>query len=298
MAFSGPLLLYNYGARFYSAKLGRFLSADPVGVMGGDPQALDRYAYVRNNPLKYVDPTGLTFVGVGGWNMYNEKGYINKRDHNFEGWVKQYWKQEFGPNFDVDTFWYWLGIALAAGRPVDAIIGTFDVAFFDTAGKGYFGAGGAYSFDVNAAVGGLSGFIDEHNVDVTLMVGYSFGGVVVHDYIWKITRGMEGPTGFDVILIQPALKVFRAGNLLDPWRDDDPRWGGWNPFDAGHPELHASEWGGRIVTVNQAGGIIGGKVWGAKDFTFPRDPYPVCDNSGLHCAMNAVAPMVMNWLYP
>ena len=46
-------------ARFYSAALGRFLSADPLVVAPGDPQMLDRYAYVRNNPLRYVDPTGL-----------------------------------------------------------------------------------------------------------------------------------------------------------------------------------------------------------------------------------------------
>jgi RHS repeat-associated protein len=41
--------LYYYGARFYSTKLGRFLSPDPLVVSPGDPQALDRYAYVRNN---------------------------------------------------------------------------------------------------------------------------------------------------------------------------------------------------------------------------------------------------------
>jgi RHS repeat-associated protein len=53
------LNMYNYGARFYSTVLGRFLSADPLVVSPGDPQMLDRYAYVRNNPLKYIDPTGL-----------------------------------------------------------------------------------------------------------------------------------------------------------------------------------------------------------------------------------------------
>jgi hypothetical protein len=41
--------------------LGRFLSADPLVIAPGDPQMLDRYSYVRNNPLRYVDPTGLGF---------------------------------------------------------------------------------------------------------------------------------------------------------------------------------------------------------------------------------------------
>ncbi|MBI5142775.1 MAG: hypothetical protein HZA20_11395 [Nitrospirae bacterium] len=31
-----------------------------------DPQRLNRYAYVKNNPLKYVDPSGLDTFGFGG----------------------------------------------------------------------------------------------------------------------------------------------------------------------------------------------------------------------------------------
>jgi len=50
--------LYDYGARFYDPALGRFISADTVVPELGNPQALNRYAYVLNNPLKYTDPTG------------------------------------------------------------------------------------------------------------------------------------------------------------------------------------------------------------------------------------------------
>ncbi len=50
--------LYDYGARFYDPALGRFLSADPLVPRPGDPQNLNRYTYVRNNPLKYIDPSG------------------------------------------------------------------------------------------------------------------------------------------------------------------------------------------------------------------------------------------------
>jgi RHS repeat-associated protein len=49
--------LYNYNARFYSTTLGRFVSADPIAV--GGPQGLNPYSYVLNNPLAYVDPTGM-----------------------------------------------------------------------------------------------------------------------------------------------------------------------------------------------------------------------------------------------
>ena len=54
----GTIGLYDYGARFYDPLLGRFLSADTVVPEPGNPQALNRYAYVLNNPLKYIDPTG------------------------------------------------------------------------------------------------------------------------------------------------------------------------------------------------------------------------------------------------
>ena len=54
--------LDNFGARYYGSSLGRFMSADPFTVTPGrviDPQQLNLYAYVRNNPLKHIDPTGM-----------------------------------------------------------------------------------------------------------------------------------------------------------------------------------------------------------------------------------------------
>ena len=55
--------LMYYGARYYDAALGRFVQADTIVPNPGNPQDLNRYAYVRNNPLRYVDPTGYTGVG-------------------------------------------------------------------------------------------------------------------------------------------------------------------------------------------------------------------------------------------
>ena len=50
--------IYHYGARFYSPKLGRFLSPDSIVPNYANPQNLNRFSYVRNNPLRYTDPTG------------------------------------------------------------------------------------------------------------------------------------------------------------------------------------------------------------------------------------------------
>jgi RHS repeat-associated protein len=54
-----------FGARYYASTMGRFLSPDwsakimPVPYAKlGDPQTLNLYSYVGNNPLSRTDPSG------------------------------------------------------------------------------------------------------------------------------------------------------------------------------------------------------------------------------------------------
>ena len=51
--------LYFYNARYYDPALGRFTQPDTIVPEPGNPQSLNRYAYVLNNPLKYIDPSGF-----------------------------------------------------------------------------------------------------------------------------------------------------------------------------------------------------------------------------------------------
>lgn len=46
---------YNY-FRHYDPMTGRYITSDPIGVAGG----LNTYAYVDGNPLRYIDPYGLS----------------------------------------------------------------------------------------------------------------------------------------------------------------------------------------------------------------------------------------------
>jgi RHS repeat-associated protein/uncharacterized repeat protein (TIGR01451 family) len=50
--------LYFYNARYYDPALGRFTQADTIVPEPGNPQTLNRFSYVNNNPIKYTDPTG------------------------------------------------------------------------------------------------------------------------------------------------------------------------------------------------------------------------------------------------
>ena len=53
--FDSDTGLYYYRARWYDAKVGRFISEDPIGFGGG----VNQFRYVGNNPQNSTDPTGL-----------------------------------------------------------------------------------------------------------------------------------------------------------------------------------------------------------------------------------------------
>lgn len=57
--------LYDFLYREDSPSQGRWISPDPAGFSAADPsnpQSWNRYAYVLNNPLSLIDPTGLDCV--------------------------------------------------------------------------------------------------------------------------------------------------------------------------------------------------------------------------------------------
>ncbi|WP_213286710.1 RHS repeat-associated core domain-containing protein [Bradyrhizobium sp. sGM-13] len=58
--FSG---LAYYGFRYYHAKTRRFITPDDR-IVGGGAQGYNRFAYVRNNPVSRIDPSGHQDVGV------------------------------------------------------------------------------------------------------------------------------------------------------------------------------------------------------------------------------------------
>ncbi|MBI3319284.1 MAG: hypothetical protein HYZ89_01680, partial [Candidatus Omnitrophica bacterium] len=80
--------LYFYHARYYDPSSGRFIQADTIVPVPGDPQALNRYTYVRNNPIRYVDPSGH-----GWFKKFSEKTW---------DWFQHITKPQW------DNPWWWL----------------------------------------------------------------------------------------------------------------------------------------------------------------------------------------------
>jgi len=121
--------LYFYNARFYDAALGRFVQADTIVPEPGNPNAFDRFAYVQNNPLKYIDPTGyftedeiISFFGIETWedvlDLFRKGGKYEGR----WGWLEILRKAELGDRITID--WGDLVHIKDITLPIEFIFGT------------------------------------------------------------------------------------------------------------------------------------------------------------------------------
>ncbi|HEX7314764.1 MAG TPA: PA14 domain-containing protein [Pyrinomonadaceae bacterium] len=64
------LMPLGNGERYYSPALGRFIQQDGFAGRPPETQSLNRYAYVANNPLRYVDPSGADGVAADSLKRY------------------------------------------------------------------------------------------------------------------------------------------------------------------------------------------------------------------------------------
>jgi RHS repeat-associated protein len=104
-------------ARYYSGSQGRFTSPDPqnAGAIPEDPQSWNAYAYARNNPLLFTDPTGTKY------RLCDNSGHC----------VDNYSDSDFERNFKNDaavTLDYTMGMIYVGGK----VIGTFEHLNFDS----------------------------------------------------------------------------------------------------------------------------------------------------------------------
>lgn len=83
-----PAGLIYMNARYYDATLGRFISPDTMIPDPGNPQSLNRYTYVENNPLSFTDPTGheiMRSFDPENMDRYQHPGHIALGSNGLEG---------------------------------------------------------------------------------------------------------------------------------------------------------------------------------------------------------------------
>ena len=139
-------------ARMYENRHGRFTAVDPLLASGNssNPQTFNRYVYVGNNPLLFVDPTGLIWgeneEGKVRWfNKKLGKGYKEFTPDNWQYEGKDHKNYELDPN---SSKWWEI-------KPVQVYedvnpIQTFAISVSDTFDDSISGAGkGGANFGIN-----------------------------------------------------------------------------------------------------------------------------------------------------
>ena len=113
-----------FGARYYGSKIGRFTTVDPLYTWREnlvDPQRWNRYAYARNNPLRYVDPDGraidtIADVGFIAWDVFD----MGRSAYRGEGISGTQWLSLGGDIVGAAIpFATGVGAAIRAGNRID-----------------------------------------------------------------------------------------------------------------------------------------------------------------------------------
>ncbi len=95
----------------YDPVIALFISADSVVPDFYDPQSLNRYAYCRNNPLKYVDPDGHDFRQASYFDPVSRQ-IVNKPPQKIRSIVDIRIGKSFRLRFNTLTF----ALSIATGR--------------------------------------------------------------------------------------------------------------------------------------------------------------------------------------
>jgi RHS repeat-associated protein len=148
-----------FGARYFSGAQGRFTSPDEpfADQYESDPQSWNLYSYGRNNPLRFIDPTGRKCVKTdgGGWADDGTGGGCEAAGVDPSGRIKSQ-KVEVNDTAPPSPELLALALGMRRAEPVvnAAAVGTAVVMTGGFAGMGYGAvAGGAGLQQLGVAAG-------------------------------------------------------------------------------------------------------------------------------------------------
>jgi len=124
---------YETPNREYNTTQGRWITPDPAGLAAADPtnpQSWNRYAYVLNNPLSFVDPTGLdcVYLNDAGTGVDN-----NGIDHD----------SSMTDCNSTGGYWIWGNVDSPSSLTIDSINGIVSGYGLDAFGNVMFSIAGA-----------------------------------------------------------------------------------------------------------------------------------------------------------
>lgn len=95
-----------YRARYYHPRLQRFIAEDPIGFRGRDRNL---YAYVRNRPMLFTDPSGLAPPSVmpPSFDICSAIQQAQTWGMDQNKWIQNFWIQQVQPggNWDLKTLY-------------------------------------------------------------------------------------------------------------------------------------------------------------------------------------------------
>ena len=167
--------LYYNDHRYYDPKLGRYLSPDPLGM----PDGPNRYAYVRNNPLRYVDASGLILFAFDGTNNSSPPPKGDTPSN----------VRKFFETYNDGRKWYMNGV----GRPdPDSRIGTSSLylAYLDV--RNAFSARDRTTFMFNQLDNYVKATAIPANKKISIdIIGFSRGAAMARDFANQVSASIN-----------------------------------------------------------------------------------------------------------
>jgi len=222
-SYTADFGLMYYNARWYDSSLGRFAQADtivPAGVQG-----YDRYAFVNNNPLKYIDPSGHMA-------LKNDNGDYTKAD-------EEYYRQRldalrcqagndnycsYGELHPIETTMFAIiGLAIASGSmiaasTIEVTVATLQTALINAtinaAGQCVFTliGGGACSVDEALQTAAFSVLMGGVSESISINPSYSLS--TTSGYFKNMAAQSIAQVGFNSIFRGLAGKPTTVGNIM------------------------------------------------------------------------------------
>lgn len=236
--------MYYYGARWYDPYLNRFIQPDTIVPDPSDPQSLNRFAYARNNPLRFIDPSGHDPLDQAWQDEFES---VHHRQPGAEDILIRLFSIAFPNEWDWSAFYDAEGNYIQGSlenvfrdnRPANWSWQDMPGSLQHLAGWYKTGEEGLYTRDIGSLFGGLpnrfeapgawSAVSNQHNpvrVWVYLsraglpsyLVGTSDPDANVHHWAWGLTMGAEYGPGGSLINTGRECTQFR-GDWGNTWSD-------------------------------------------------------------------------------